>query len=170
MALGCRPQTREAAWGIRAGGCCVEGTWEDTEIMRFTVGGAALMLCLTATSCSAQPGSPASESDGAPSSGDCSAQVRVAGVVYTSYGYSHRPATKHSVGEVADCDDLGPDGAGSVFSDRPRQVTTWSFREYSPEQVVGVRSDRDSFAVYVADAVPDVERDRIFRELAPPSP
>lgn len=68
----------------------------------------------------------------------------------------------------ADCDDVGEDAAGSVFPDNPERVTTWSFRGYPTEEVLGVRFDHDAFAVFVADAVPDAERERIFRELGQP--
>lgn len=97
---------------------------------------------------------------------DCSAQVRADGIVYTSYGYTERKANRHSVADRADCDDVGEDATGSVFPEHPQQVTTWSFRGYPPEEVVGVRFDKNSFAVFVADSVPDAERQRIYRDLS----
>jgi translation initiation factor 2B subunit (eIF-2B alpha/beta/delta family) len=86
--------------------------------------------------------------------------------VYTSYGYTERKAAKHSTAEVADCEDAGQDAAGSVFPKSPRRVTTWAFSEYPPAKVVGVRSDKGSFAVFVADSVPAREGERIYEELA----
>jgi hypothetical protein len=56
-----------------------------------------------------------------------------------------------------------------VFADHPAQVTTWSFDGYPPEEVVGVRVARGSFAVYVADSLADDERERIVRLLDPGS-
>ncbi len=109
--------------------------------------------------------------DGSPqTSSDCSAQVRVDGIAYTSHGYTDREASRHSVAEAAECHDVGEDAGGSVFPEQPRQVTTWSFRGYPPEEVLGVRFDKDSFAVFVADSVPLSERERIWRELAKSSP
>lgn len=103
---------------------------------------------------------------GSQTSGDCSAQVRADGIVYTSYGYTERNATKHSRAEEADCEDVGQDAAGSVFPESPRHVTTWTFAKYPAAKVLGVRSGQDSFAVFVADSVPPEERERIYEELA----
>jgi hypothetical protein len=102
-----------------------------------------------------------------PTSADCSAQVRADGIIYTSHGYTKRSATKFSSAEEADCHDVGPDAAGSVFPDSPRHVTTWRFARYPTAKVLGVRSgNADSFAVFVADSVPPAERDRIYDDLA----
>jgi hypothetical protein len=139
-----------------------EDTSEETETMRFAVVTIALTLSFLVSGCSGDGGSQGSS--------DCAAQVRADGIIYTSYGYTERKATEHSVADRADCDDVGEDAAGSVFPDRPQQVSTWSFRGYPPEEVLGVRFDKDSFAVFVADSVPDAERDRILRELDQPSP
>ena len=138
----------------------VEGAWEQTETVRVAVA-ISLALSFIGSGCSGDGGSQTSS--------DCSAQVRADGIVYTSYGYTERAATRHSVADQADCDDVGEDAAGSVFPDNPQQVTTWSFRGYPPEDVLGVRYDKNTFAVFVADAVPDAERERIFRELDHPS-
>lgn len=88
------------------------------------------------------------------------------GIVYTSHGYTERKATKYSSAEEADCQDVGPDAAGSVFSESSEQVTTWTFAGHPPAKVLGVRSGRDSFAVFVADSVNPEERDRIYEDLA----
>lgn len=97
--------------------------------------------------------------------GDCSAQVRSAGVTYTAYGYTEREAHPYSLADVADCRDSGEDAEGSVFSEHPERVTTWSFAGYEPEEVLGVRFDANTFAVFVADTLPEAERDHIFRDL-----
>ncbi|MGA8257943.1 MAG: DUF6281 family protein [Nocardioides sp.] len=137
--------------------------------MRVAVVTIALLLTGIVSSCSGssqdQPPKTDGIVDGPQATSDCSAQVRAGDVVYTSYGSTERGGVRHSVADQADCDDVGPDAAGSVFSERSKQVTTWSFRGYPPVEVVGVRSDQDSFAVFVADSVPDAERDRIFEEL-----
>lgn len=131
--------------------------------MRFASVAIAFTLPVIVTGCSGDDGSQATA--------DCSARVRADDIVYTSYGFTERNATKHSVAEQADCDDVGKDAAGSVFSGKDsKQVTTWSFPGYPPEEVVGVRFDKDSLAVFVADSVPNAERERIFKELGQPPP
>ena len=104
-----------------------------------------------------------------PTAADCAGRVRADGTVYTSYGHTERRASRHAAAEVAACHDVGEDPAGSVFAEHPKRVTTWSFRGYSPGEVLGVRLDAGSFEVYVADSVPSVERERILRELSGPS-
>ncbi|QNN54707.1 DUF6281 family protein [Nocardioides mesophilus] len=119
----------------------------------------AVTLNFALTSCAGTGGSQTSS--------DCSAQVRAAGIVYTSHGYTERSATKRSSAEEADCEDMGPDAADSVFPESPRHVTTWTFANYPPAKVLGVRSGKtDSFVVFVADSVPDEESDRIYEDLA----
>ena len=125
--------------------------------MRFAVVTISLTLSFTVSGCSGDGGRQTSD--------DCQAQLRADSIVYTSYGYAERNASKHSVAERADCHDVGEDAAGSVFPENPQQVTTWSFRGYPPEEVVGVRFGKDTFAVFVADSVPDAARERIYREL-----
>lgn len=134
----------------------------ETESVRVAVGTVAVTLCLAMTGCAGSGGSQTSS--------DCSAQVRADGIVYTSYGHTEREASRHSVADRAECHDVGENAAGSVFPEHPEHVATWSFRGYPPEEVLGVRFDTDSFAVFVADSVPDAERANIFRELAKPSP
>lgn len=107
-----------------------------------------------------------STSGGQQTSADCSAQVRADGIVYTSYGHTERKASTHLSAEVADCDDFGRDAAGSVFSETPPKVATWTFAGYPPAKVLGVRVGKDSFAVFVADSVPPEERDQIHEDLA----
>jgi hypothetical protein len=134
----------------------------EAESMTTAVPTVVVTLCLAVTGCAGSGGSETSS--------DCSAQVRADGIVYTSHGHTEREASKHSVADRAECHDVGENAAGSVFPEQPEQVTTWSFRGYPPEKVVGVRFDADSFAVFVADSVPDAERANIFHELAKPSP
>lgn len=109
----------------------------------------------------------ASGCEGSPSShgaADCQSQVRLDGRVYTSYGHTDSAASEFGVADQAECHDNGRDAPGSVFPDDPRQVTVWSFRGYATKDVVGVRF-RDSFAVFVADDVPQLESDWIYAEL-----
>jgi hypothetical protein len=110
------------------------------------------------------------DNGGSQTSSDCSTNVRVDDNVYTSHGYTERKASRHSAADAADCHDTGEVPAGSVFPEHPGQVTTWTFRGYPPEKVLGVRFDIDSFAVFVTDSVPRAERERIFRELEKPVP
>jgi hypothetical protein len=98
---------------------------------------------------------------------DCSLQVRLEGIVYTSYGFTDHRATHYGQADVAECEDVGQDARGSVFPSSPRHVRTWTFAAYPPTKVVGTRSGKtDSFAVFVADSVSPAERDRIFEDLA----
>lgn len=98
---------------------------------------------------------------------DCAQQVRVGGRVFTSHGYTQRRAVKHAAAEMAECRDTGPSPSGLVFPDPPVPVETWTFSGYPPEKVLGVESvGTASFAVFVADAVPPAERDRIYDELS----
>ena len=129
--------------------------------MKAAVVTVAVTLCLVVTGCAGSGGSQISS--------DCQAQVRADGVVYTSYGYTERRASRHAAADRADCDDVGEDAAGSVFAENAEQVSTWSFRGYPPDEVLGVRFDESSYEVFVADSVPDAERERIFRELDQPS-
>ena len=123
--------------------------------------GAAPLLPVLLAGCSAD--------DNPQIAGECSAQIRTDGTVSTSHGYTDLVASRHSVAEAAECHDVGEDAAGSVFPERPRQVATWSFRGYPPTTVLGVRFDKGSFAVFVADSAPVAQRERILQELAEPS-
>ena len=127
--------------------------------MKAAVATVAMTLSFVVTGCA--------ENGGSQTSSDCSAQVRADGIVYTSYGFTESSATKFSSAEAADCEDVGRDAAGSVFSESPPTVTTWRFAGYPPVKVLGVRSgNTDSFAVFVADSVPPEERNRIYKDLA----
>lgn len=130
---------------------------EKSVTIRFAAVAISLTLSFAVTGCSWDSGRQ--------TSGECQAQVRDDGIVYTSFGYTERNARKHASAERTDCHDVGKDAAGSVFPEEPQHVTTWSFRGYSPEEVVGVRFDKDTFAVFVADSAPDAARERIYREL-----
>lgn len=127
---------------------------------RAVLAGIAAIVAATVAGCSADPDPMITVS------GDCTQQIRADGVVYSSYASSDRAATKLAKADESDCHDLGPDAAGAVFSDSPRQVTTWRFGGHSPSKVVGVRSDDGSFGVFVADSVPADERDEIHADLA----
>ena len=101
--------------------------------------------------------------------GDCTQQIRAGGVVYASNGYSRQDVTRYATAEQAECDDIGKDAAGSVFPEHPRHVTTWTFAGYPSEHVLGVRFDKSSVAVFVADTVPRAEAERIYMALRRPS-
>ena len=107
--------------------------------------------------------------DAAVVAADCQGQIRVDGATFTSYGSAQRDATAHGTADQAECDDTGQDpGGGSVFPDNPQQVETWRFDGYPPAEVLGVRVGGSGFEVYVADSLPDHERDRILEELGEP--
>lgn len=116
------------------------------------------------------PGCSSSETDTTPtiSAADCSDQVRLDGVVYTSHGSTQRRASRHSSAEAAECHDVGKDPAGSFFPEDPRQVATWTFPGYAPEKVLGVRYDKRSFGIFVADTVSNARAERILRQLRKP--
>lgn len=134
--------------------------------MKAAVVTVALTLNVVLTSCVGSSETQTSGNGGSPTSRDCSARVRAKGIVYTSQGFTERSATRYSSAESADCEDTGPDAAGSVFPEAPRHVTTWTFGSYPPGKVLGVRSGKtDSYAVFVADTVSPVERERIYQDL-----
>ena len=124
------------------------------------VGLAAAMVVLGGISagCSGDPASPVAA--------DCTNQVRLDGRVYSSYGFTNLAATRFADVELADCHDLGRGAPGSVFPEDAHHVSGWSFPGYSTDDVLGVPFDEDSFAVYVSDAVPPAESERLFTELA----
>ena len=103
---------------------------------------------------------------GSQSSADCAAQIRVADVVYTSSGTTGWKDTRHGTADQAECHDLGKNAAGSVFPEVPAQVRTWTFEDYSPEEVLGVRYGTDGFGVFIADTVPPEERKTIHADLS----
>jgi Family of unknown function (DUF6281) len=119
----------------------------------------ALLLAGCAGSTNAREGRAASE---------CTSQVRLDGVIYSGYGYTDQQATRLGTADEADCHDVGPDPKWSVFPENPRQVEVWSFEGYSPHEVVGVRFDDDSFAVFVAESVQPDRASRVFNELSQP--
>lgn len=127
---------------------------QQTDRVRFLVLG---VVIAAATGCSATS---------TQSSADCAAQIRVAGVVYTSYGTTNRGAARHVEADEAECHDVGADAPGSVFADTPRQVRTWTFTGYSPDEVLGVRHGRNGFEVFVADTVQPDDRERIYAGLS----
>jgi hypothetical protein len=131
--------------------------------MRRVAMSLAIASSVTATGCSYD------DSAGNAAAADCNQQVRLAGVTYTSTGYTERAATKHLPADEAECHDIGETPAGSVFPESPEQVTTWTFDGYPPEKVLGVHFKDDSFAVFVADFVGQRARNRISRALRDPA-
>lgn len=106
-------------------------------------------------------------STGSAVAADCQSQVRVDEVVYTSYTFTRREATRHSSAEASDCDDTGPDASGSVFPAGPDLVETWTFADYPPQEVLGVKYDESgSYAVFVADSLPRTDREAIYDDFA----
>ena len=99
---------------------------------------------------------------------DCEQQVRLGSRGYTSVGFTDREATRLSTADRAECHDTGIDPEGLVFPEDPTQVAVWSFLGYPTETVLGVRVDRDTFRVFVADSASRAESERISTELDPP--
>ena len=85
--------------------------------------------------------------------------------MYTSCGYTEREATKHALAEEGDCDDVGPEPAGSIFPTSPRHVASWTFAGYPAATVLGVRYDKQSFAVFVAHSVGARRREQKVEKL-----
>lgn len=102
---------------------------------------------------------------GPQSSADCASQIRLDGVVYTSFGTSSHEAERHVEADEAECDDTGRDARSSVFEDNPSRVRTWVFERYRPEEVLGVQYGKNSFGVFVADTVAPDEQERIYADL-----
>jgi hypothetical protein len=124
--------------------------------VRFGVGAAALGLVLAACT----------DDAAAPVTADCTQQIRFEGVIYDGWGHTaQEPATRLGTADKAECHDVGPSAAGSVFPDNPRQVAVWSFEGYAPEEVVGVRLDRDSYVVFVNASAPRHRAEAIKREF-----
>jgi hypothetical protein len=111
-------------------------------------GVAAASLALAVAACA--------ESDVEPvTTADCGLQIRFNGVIYDGWVYTEQEgATRLGTADQAECHDFGPNAEGSVFPDDPRRVAVWAFDGYTPEEVVGVRFDRDSFVVYVNGSTP----------------
>lgn len=96
---------------------------------------------------------------------DCGQQIRLDGAVYTGWSATTTDAERFGDAERASCDDNGEDAEGSYFSDEPESVTVWSLEGYSPNEVLGVRLDKESFTIFVADSVNDGDRDDLISAL-----
>ncbi len=46
-----------------------------------------------------------------------------------------------------------------------RAFPVWSFEGYSPDEVVGVRFDKESYTIFIAESLPDGDRDSLLAEL-----
>ncbi|MCI4685092.1 DUF6281 family protein [Rhodoblastus acidophilus] len=97
---------------------------------------------------------------------DCEAQIRMVDVIYTSYGTTTREGSRHLRADQAECHDTGCNAVGSVFPDVPTQVRTWTFKGYSPDEVLGVRFGNDGFGVFIADTLEPATRRRIYADLS----
>ncbi len=123
-------------------------------------------MLLTACGAGAAPGSAPDSATAA----DCAAQVRFHGAVYTGYGSTGHPGVRAGTADLADCQDVGLDPAGSVWPDDPTQVAVWSVRGYSSDEVLAVRLSRDLVEVFVADSLPSRERDGVLRAFTREEP
>lgn len=121
---------------------------------------AGLTVMVAAAGCAT-----ASTSQAPTTTADCTQQILVHGNVYSGYGHTDEEATELGTADAAECHDVGPDPAGSVFENDARQVITWSFDRYPTDEVVGVGFDADTLAVFVAESVPPGRTKQILREL-----
>jgi hypothetical protein len=124
--------------------------------------------CLVAASLALIPAGCAGEASpqGRQTEAECTPQVRFSGIVYDGASYTdQQPSKRLGTADEADCHDEGRDAEGSVFSESPRQVAVWSLDGYSPEEVLAVRFDETSFAVFVAASMPRHRVDRIVAAL-----
>ena len=125
---------------------------------------AALALAVAATGCGGHRGGQTTVTV------DCQRQLRVGAAVYTSPGYTDRPATPLGTAEEARCHDTGQDARGSVFTDASPTVATFAFPGYPAAEVLGVRSRDGEYAVYVAVSAGIAESERIYAELTDDPP
>jgi hypothetical protein len=102
-----------------------------------------LALAVAATGCGTK--SPFRDS--------CAAQLRSGAITYVEAGFSDRHVERLGRAQVTTCAAAG--------RRRPATVTTWSFRGYDPQRVVGVR-DHGVYRVFVADDLDGAERQRIM--------
>ena len=104
-------------------------------------------------------------SGGGDTEADCAEQVRLDGVVYTGWSVTKRDAQPLGDAERASCDDTSREASGSYFADSPESVPVWSFEGYSPDEVLGVRFDKESYTIFIAESLPDGDRDSLLAEL-----
>lgn len=105
---------------------------------------------------------------GGVASADCAAQVRWEAQVFTGRGTTRAAATDLGAAELAECHDSGERGdviPGSVFPADPDLVEVWAIDGHDPDQVLGVRFDRGSLTVFVADSVAEDDARRILADL-----
>lgn len=105
-------------------------------------------------------------SDAGEAEADCAQQVRLDGVVYSGWSATDAEVRRLGEAERASCDDTSEDAKGSYFGDDAERVTVWSFEGYPSDEVLGVRLDETSYTIFVADSLPDDERDRLVAELS----
>ncbi|MFN8195642.1 MAG: hypothetical protein U0R80_15325 [Nocardioidaceae bacterium] len=125
------------------------------------VAATAIALGLGAAGCGAIP---VQRSVG---SADCAVWIRADGVVFEQAGVSRQPARHHGVAVESECEDVGPDARGVVFTDESRRLTTYRFVGFPPDGVLGVHlGGRHRLEVFVARSLGDRERARLLRALA----
>jgi hypothetical protein len=104
-------------------------------------------------------------SDVAPATADCERVVRSDGIDYRSAGWTDAPAEQHGTAVEALCHDVGPDAPGTVVTDDSPAVVVWAFPDLAADRVLAVR-EGGRFALFVAAAVGEQERERIYATLA----
>ncbi|HEX6338261.1 MAG TPA: DUF6281 family protein [Jiangellaceae bacterium] len=129
---------------------------QDPRLRSAATGGLAVVL-LALTACADNDGQAAA---------DCASQIRRGERVYTGYAYTDRVGTELGTAESAECHDVGEDAAGSVFSADSPQVDVWSVDSYSPDDVLAVPFDDDSFQVFFSESLSAEDVERIAEDLA----
>lgn len=124
--------------------------------------GAAVVVAFLLAGCGGGANVPEGSTDY-----ECVPRIRLDGVIYRGYGYTHREATRQlGTADEAACHDVGRDAPSSDFLDDPKQVGVWAFAGYAAGRVLGVRFGEGSFSVFIAESVSRSEGDRILSELS----
>lgn len=127
---------------------------------------ASLAAAITTLTACAGAGAGGGGGGGGEASADCAQLMRFEDVVYVGFGTTGRDVREEvGEGDLSDCDDMGEDAQGAFFPSEPEQVTVVALEGYEPAEVLGVRDDVGTVTIYVAESVPDEQRDTILEEL-----
>ncbi|WP_341925536.1 DUF6281 family protein [Nocardioides psychrotolerans] len=127
---------------------------------------AALLTASLAGALTLFPACAGAGSGGGEVSADCAQLMRFEDVVYVGFGTTGRDVSEEvGEGALSDCDDMGQDPQGAFFPTEPDKVPLVALEGYEPAEVIGVRADDGTVTIYVAESVPDEDRDAILEEL-----
>jgi hypothetical protein len=124
-------------------------------MMRWTI--AAVVMSVLLVGCGGSPNSGAS---------DCVMKVRREGTTFAEVAFSGHQATRAGQADRSDSDDMGAEARGAYFPTDPDQVDVWSFDGYDPREIIGVRQSDGTFAVFVAETMPEAEVDDVIDVLS----